>query len=732
MSNRNEDNDDERYINEHDPSDFLTTDYNNNIRFEMGPDLERGYKEEFESYIDKGDVFEESDHGYDDDGGAISDGFNGWPEFSEWSIKNSNNSNVDGGNANVVNGIGGNGALSFNSSLHQTNLPIIPSLSLNEDPSHFLKTQEAIILSELNETIMKHSIVLSKGHGRINNIRNKILNYLNQLNEIHQAMNEIYNTEKSNRLIILKTFENWENKKKLLLEKINDIKSDKNEQGIKFKNLYTESISIDEEINELEQKLKNLKSKRSLIRNELQNTQSIIESRSSSYIESLQVIENNERKAIAKLSSSSNNGNNESITKILDLPNLTIPTNISTFPYSPYNNDRNSNVSVSAATRARGIENSRFIESTKLTDFSKLKALFGFKDAENNIDNRMVYDDIINKEITSNIDASPILESLSRQVEAIDDQIVEQERTGERYAESSIIWNDAFNNILEMEKTISKSIKNNTNNDDDISRVLIASLENLESRYNTVDDLNLQFVKDAIKNEIITIRKALHIITNDSKYSISLDETNAGINTPSSTISSSSLNRNTSFKAAPQLSMSLEQLDSNKNKFPQSSLISLDSLKIGGNNNNAKLVSLSSSSSSSQNQQQQRRSLSSSPITPAGIKVIKSLSQDNPLFISTNGNTTGSPPAATLSNSGPASLINNGDNNSGIQVHENNITSNVNVHSPSGNVSRAPSFFGSKNITSNGNKNKKSSKFNLDKYGIVNEMVRSGKNVKKD
>lgn len=396
--------------------------------------------------------------------------------------------------------------MSMNLSRLSLNAPL-PTMNLNhDDPLLFLRSQESKYISSLNHLLVNHLEFLAKGHGKVKQVRTIILDHLYQLQEIHQAMNEIYYSERSNRVNLLQKFEDWELKKKMILEKINDIKSDSNEEGVRFRQLYETSAQLDSEIEELESKLKQLKQKRNVIRSELTSSQSVLESKASSYIESLDVIESDEKSLINRLSTFNSDNS-------MGIPDLVVPKNVSP---------------VSTALTNHDITD----ETLSIMDISKLNFSKLFNKVKTN-DTSSV-DDILTQTFKPQVDLRPVMDSLKLQIDALKDELDRQELKSFKFQESAIVWSESIGNVTSMET----SLKSNGRIDEPfLLKTLEQTLDLLVKRLETSSRLQLTAVKKAIFNEISAIKKLLFIITNDDKYKEEVADSET--NTPSSLSSSS-------------------------------------------------------------------------------------------------------------------------------------------------------------------------------------------------
>ncbi|GME82109.1 unnamed protein product [Ambrosiozyma monospora] len=130
-------------------------------------------------------------------------------------------------------------------------LPVLPSLGTIDDPLHFLKNQEILILNSLQKLIKNHHTYLAKGDKRLMKNRRRILDSFYQLYQIHQSMKELYNSDKYSKLNLLKEFQARANRKAKIQKKIHD-EQNNTDEGKTYQFLYNESVSIGSEIVKLE------------------------------------------------------------------------------------------------------------------------------------------------------------------------------------------------------------------------------------------------------------------------------------------------------------------------------------------------------------------------------------------------------------------------------------------------------------------------------------------------
>ncbi|KAG7775884.1 hypothetical protein KL930_001706 [Ogataea haglerorum] len=178
--------------------------------------------------------------------------------------------------------------------------PLVPSMGLVDDPLHYLKNQEIVVTSRLLATIDKHRASLQKGSRRVGRTRELLLNLFSELNQISQAMKEIYTTEQHNKIAVLTDFEHWEAKRTKIVDRIDEIEN-RTSEGAAYKSLLAESDRIGTEIEQLEHKLRALRAKQKQVNQQLRESKSLLDIKLNAYYESLSQIEAQEFNEIEKL-----------------------------------------------------------------------------------------------------------------------------------------------------------------------------------------------------------------------------------------------------------------------------------------------------------------------------------------------------------------------------------------------------------------------------------------------
>lgn len=344
-----------------------------------------------------------------------------------------------------------------------------------DDPLPYLFEEEKQLQEKLQILMTTHREVLTNGNISAKQTRSDILDVLRNLFYINQAFVEIYSKESMKKTGILSSFQGWEEAKLAIKSQIEDIKSDENEHGKRLKQLREESDNVTNEITNLERRLTQLKQKQNVIDKEIDQCQSIIDSRTSQHYENLSQIENYERLAIIQLTSQNS-----------------ATANLNNHRHNNNHNNNNDNNTDSPLT------------------FSVILSKLSIIKQQNT-----------NPE-TFNI--PQMMETLSLQIESINDKIQKFSQLETNFNETYIIWNDTIQslNSLEMElQLVIKSRLTSTNNKDGndqmkwkITELLKKYKDVLISRQQEFELGNQYYVlKELLRMELETLEKGMKLIT---------------------------------------------------------------------------------------------------------------------------------------------------------------------------------------------------------------------------
>lgn len=167
-----------------------------------------------------------------------------------------------------------------------------------ESPIKFLTNKNTILETELAKNINKHSQSLLTGDESLSKFRSMIHQNFLQLSELNYALHELYTTILSRNLTLYQDFEDWDSKRDKVLAKVKFLKSDKDINGNKLATLIEQDLAINEEISDLQNRIYRLQDSKKALAKEIQSTTSIIESKTSKYIQVFKQLEKNGLQAV--------------------------------------------------------------------------------------------------------------------------------------------------------------------------------------------------------------------------------------------------------------------------------------------------------------------------------------------------------------------------------------------------------------------------------------------------
>lgn len=172
-------------------------------------------------------------------------------------------------------------------------LDLLSDLSSHPTDSPLQHLQEVYqtLQRDLLHNLSLHKQALNRGSNSLNQIREVISQNLHQISENQYSLNELYQREASFNKSMVKKFVKWDTKRDKLLKKVQTIKSSSNDHGIKLLKLLDEADNLDSEIVKLESKLNSLKAKRKILLDEINDTSSVLESRSSAFVKSFKELD---------------------------------------------------------------------------------------------------------------------------------------------------------------------------------------------------------------------------------------------------------------------------------------------------------------------------------------------------------------------------------------------------------------------------------------------------------
>lgn len=168
----------------------------------------------------------------------------------------------------------------------------------NEDPIKFLTNKNNVLIEELNKNIHLHKQALDNGDGSLFKYRSMIDQNFAAFSELSVSLQELYSNELNYNQALYNNFNNWDHRRMKVLARISNIRSDSSPHGAKLTTLINDKKAVDEEIASLQAKIVSLQHKKQVLNVEIQNTSSILESRSSKYVEMFKNLEKQGLQAI--------------------------------------------------------------------------------------------------------------------------------------------------------------------------------------------------------------------------------------------------------------------------------------------------------------------------------------------------------------------------------------------------------------------------------------------------
>lgn len=172
-------------------------------------------------------------------------------------------------------------------------------LSTGESPLEHLQTQNDSLSGDIRKLIRLLESTLTSGDD-CTEIRESLVNGFALLSENRYLLHEIYNKELAFVNALLANFENWDRRRSKVLRRIQSIKSEGNKHGKKLAGLLNKRSAIDDEIRQLESRIEILRANRGAVNKEIDETSSVLESKSAKYVNLFRDLEAQGRDAISE------------------------------------------------------------------------------------------------------------------------------------------------------------------------------------------------------------------------------------------------------------------------------------------------------------------------------------------------------------------------------------------------------------------------------------------------
>lgn len=379
--------------------------------------------------------------------------------------------------------------LSSTASLSLGHLSLSTNTIRDESPSENLLRQNALLLKQLYQQCKLHKCALKKGDSRLDRSRVLIGQILQSLSENHYALHLLYSKEKARLTKLEEEFAIWDQRRSEILQKIQGVKSEKSDEGLKLTTLLDKNATIDEQISQLEIHIANLKLKKQVIVSEIGLTASVLESQTSAHVDEFRGLEEKIQLGITELFSGDGS-------TLPDLSNLIsfIPVDV-TFSksYRPHpdvsyplivdksvrahENDRNGqrdelssprDVDLSQLNREHGptAYEKGFSEGNSLSaaikaHLQQLLASWTTNTKKPTVKTPIVVDDISNT-VNEKVDISPIRALLRSKITAITLQIEASSLKAALFHKQELLWRDCINVIKVHEEKIEMQILEST------------------------------------------------------------------------------------------------------------------------------------------------------------------------------------------------------------------------------------------------------------------------------
>lgn len=171
--------------------------------------------------------------------------------------------------------------------------------STGESPLEHLQTQNDSLNGDMRKLIRLLKSTLTSGDD-CTEIRESLVSELALLSENRYLLHEIYNKELAFVNALLANFENWDRRRSKVLRRIQSIKSEGNKHGKKLAGLLNKRSAIDDEIRQLESRIEILRANRGALNKEIDETSSVLESKSAKYVNLFRDLESQGRDAISE------------------------------------------------------------------------------------------------------------------------------------------------------------------------------------------------------------------------------------------------------------------------------------------------------------------------------------------------------------------------------------------------------------------------------------------------
>lgn len=149
----------------------------------------------------------------------------------------------------------------------------------------------------LRSRLRSHKSELLAGND-VSALRLAIGRDMENLLQINYDLHDLYGREVTSTEQLVQRFERWDRRRSHILKRIKNIRSDKNRHGVKLGSLLQKQRSMDDEIQQLETRIGELRATRANVNEEIRRTTSVLESKSARYVAVFRDMESKGRVAI--------------------------------------------------------------------------------------------------------------------------------------------------------------------------------------------------------------------------------------------------------------------------------------------------------------------------------------------------------------------------------------------------------------------------------------------------
>ena len=474
-------------------------------------------------------------------------------------------------------------------------------------PAEFLNEVNQELERRLERTLFDHESALTGGDPKLNKFREAISSAFKQLSENHLALCELYYKDLKQFESVHRKFQRWSDKRERILNDIVSVKSENSEYGHKLGELLDQSKGIDLQIDDLENKLRYLRQKKTILDSEIQKTSSVLESKTSKAADVFRSLERKGHQLILNFCELQRFSEEDTMALIQATPvNVSFwdsyecshfkggrhvtPQDLRIFddigkwldvkeqnvPSSGSPMQRNSDLSETTSSEfLRHLDSNAYREGVRLGTYliNKLNKgisvlMSSFKNSEkgkNSASTNSHVDDFHNT-IKLKIDLTPIIAYINEHIDESKTFLHEASIAGEFYHYASTTWDDIVVFLKQTEDQVRRCLENNTENidhSDKVRAILLSSLRQIklksDNSISKTPNFNKKFLIKAVKDESDAIATAVKTIAPDG---FSFDPTEVVLGLEDVPLSLASPQDTTSFSKKQDMESSLSSFPS--------------------------------------------------------------------------------------------------------------------------------------------------------------------------